>query len=438
METVEELGQRCPAHIRVDNPAPVAPPPRAPRAPRAIPPEANRCTGTKKDGTQCQNKRKNGEHCGVHAPKEGAAAPTICTSHLRNGNPCTRKAVNGGDVCKVHAAVVERLRQMVVRNTWREFDQPFMEGVIAAAAIREQAIRNEYDEKRHEWREARDAIPHVEETVRRLAREMGELRNRHFDLRARNGYVLRGMPHLIRILPFEELPLDDHTARSIERVNTILQVLNAEWDDIERVRGFRQQNAPARVQPATDLGRLAADGQNVHTRAVNQMEADTMLMLGEPEPDVNTLAELKRSWNTHDFVSPGVRIHVLNDVRRMYNYQMRTDPDQPNTYRVLLDRVWCFIKRHSMREDLETRLFEEMRDSVGMCHQGHMARLVNALQGFDAAPPPDIPVGERLQTAMSQISELEPSERESAARRVFAELGVEGDAQTPWLEALLA
>jgi hypothetical protein len=361
----------------------------------------------------------------------------MCTSHLRNGNPCTRKAVNGGDVCKVHAAVVERARQMVVRNTWRDFDQPFIDRVIAAGAIRVQTLRNEYLEKRHEWREALDAIPHVEETVRRLAREMGEVRNQHFDLRARNYYMQRELHRRSRMLPFEELPQGDHRARSAERVNTVLQILNAEWDDIQRVRGLMRQNAPPpRAAAVTELGRLAIDGQNVHTQAVTQMEAETMLRLGEPEPGVNTLAELKLTWNTREFDSPGMRIHVLNDVRRMYNYQLRTDPEQPNTYRVLLDRVWCFIKRHSMREDLERRLYEEMRDSVQMCHQGHMARLVNALQGFDAAPPPQVSVGERLQTAMSQISELDPAEREAAARRVFAELGVEGDAQTPWLEAL--
>jgi hypothetical protein len=361
----------------------------------------------------------------------------MCTSHLRNGNPCTRKAVNGGDVCKVHAAVVERARQMVVRNTWRDFDQPFIDRVIAAGAIRLLAVHNEYLEKRHEWREARDAIPHVEETVRRLAREMGEVRNQQFDLRARNFYMQRELPRRSRMLPFEELPQGDHRARSAERVNTVLQILNAEWDDVERARGLLlQQPRAQRAQPTTELGRLAADGQNVHTRMVTEMEAETLVMLGEAEPGVNTLSELKLSWNTRDFDSPGMRIHVLNDVRRMYNYQLRTDPGQPNTYRVLLDRVWCFIKRHSNREDLERRLFEEMRDSVHMCHQGHMARLVNALQGFDAAPPPQMSVGERLQTAMSQISELDPAEREAAARRVFAELGVEGDAQTPWLEAL--
>jgi hypothetical protein len=436
METVEELGQRCPAHIRVNNPAPAAPPLRPPRAPRAVPDEAHRCTGTKKDGTQCQNKRKNGEHCGVHAPKEGVVAPAICTSHLRNGNPCTRKAVNGGDVCKVHAAVVERARQVVVRNTWREFEQPFVDQVFTASAIRLQTIHNELNVKRHEWREAINAIPHVEETIQRLARELTAVRNQYFDIRERNRYVHWGMNHGRRMLPFEELPRGDHRARSAERVNTVLQVLNAEYDEMERQRPLIQQNAPPRVQAATELGRLAADGQNVHTRMVTQMEAETIAMLGEPEPGVNTLAELKLTWNTREFDSPGMRIHVLNDVRRMYNYQLRTDPEQPNTYRVLLDRVWCFIKRHSMREDLERRLYEEMRDSVQMCHQGHMARLVNALQGFDAAPPPQVSVGERLQTAMSQISELDPAEREAAARRVFAELGVEGDAQTPWLEAL--
>jgi len=425
----------------VDNPAP-APAPRAPRAPRAVPDDAHRCTGRKKDGTQCQNKRKNGEHCGVHAPKEGAAAPTTCTSHLANGNACTRKAVNGRDLCGVHVRTVERARQAVVRTTWWEYDREILNEFHRQNAVRLMGIQNLLIENRHELRQAQEAIPTVAATINRLLTENLALRRLRDNSRARYAYIRHQAIRCARVLPFEEIPEGDDAilARSTARVAIVMHILNAQWNEIERHHQHNRLHAP-RIQPTTELGRLAADGQNVHTRAVTQMQEDTLALLGEAEPGMNALTELMAVWTTRNFDTPVILQEVRNDAKRLYKLSPESIAQigmNGNIYKETLDRVWCFIKRHSMRADLEERLYQEMRDSVRMCYTGHVSRLLNSLQGFDAAPPPVIPVGERLQTAMSQISELEPSERESAARRVFAELGVEGDAQTPWLEALLA
>lgn len=44
--------------------------------------------------------------------------------------------------------------------------------------------------------------------------------------------------------------------------------------------------------------------------------------------------------------------------------------------------VWLTILENPHREELENRLFEELREMKGLCTTGHIARLINVLQGF--------------------------------------------------------
>lgn len=46
-------------------------------------------------------------------------------------------------------------------------------------------------------------------------------------------------------------------------------------------------------------------------------------------------------------------------------------------------RVWAYVSKNSQREDMATRLYEELVDSAGICSSGFMARMVNSLSGFD-------------------------------------------------------
>uniref|UniRef100_A0A6C0ELW6 Uncharacterized protein n=1 Tax=viral metagenome TaxID=1070528 RepID=A0A6C0ELW6_9ZZZZ len=44
--------------------------------------------------------------------------------------------------------------------------------------------------------------------------------------------------------------------------------------------------------------------------------------------------------------------------------------------------LWLWIQEHQHRHELELRLLEELREMHGQCSTGHLARLVNVMQGF--------------------------------------------------------
>jgi hypothetical protein len=236
-------------------------------------------------------------------------------------------------------------------------------------------------------------------------------------------------------LPAEPLvgTLEEIAARARQRVEAVIH-------DFEEADGLRRRLMDLRVgnvQRDNPLAAFANDRQNVHTTETNAMVRNVNIRLQEVSPTVDPLREIAWEWNAASLGTPQQRHNVRADMTHWYN-EPSVSTLNDFAYKNMLDRVWGLISASRHRADMIVRLWEECVDAVGMCAAGHLTRLANAVQGFDesAAPVLEESRSERLQTAMSQISELEPAEREQAARRIFAELGVEGDAQRPWLEAL--
>jgi hypothetical protein len=84
------------------------------------------------------------------------------------------------------------------------------------------------------------------------------------------------------------------------------------------------------------------------------------------------------------------------------------------------------------------RLWEECEEAVGMCCEGHLARLANVLVGFDEAFKPPVPVGEILQQKMADIAQmkLSPKLKLQKAIAVMDELAIPIADRAPWLEAM--
>jgi hypothetical protein len=83
------------------------------------------------------------------------------------------------------------------------------------------------------------------------------------------------------------------------------------------------------------------------------------------------------------------------------------------------------------------RLFEELDDGHLTCANGRLARLLNALQGYDLTLPLVEDPGILLQNRMAAIAHMPLHERLEAARNAFEEFGVPKDEQGAWLEPLL-
>jgi hypothetical protein len=114
----------------------------------------------------------------------------------------------------------------------------------------------------------------------------------------------------------------------------------------------------------------------------------------------------------------------------------RTDND--NLYARVLQGLWALIERQPLeaRKELHQRLWEEMSESVGMCCEGHISRLVNVMVGFDDAFKPPISVNEMIQNKMSALSASGAPDAVHQAKAFMDGLAIPLEQQAPWLEAL--
>jgi len=129
------------------------------------------------------------------------------------------------------------------------------------------------------------------------------------------------------------------------------------------------------------------------------------------------------------------------DLWTEFSWDVYNTFDFGTLYGDLLRRVWTYActQPNPIKKEIVTRLSEEVVDGRGMCPQGKMTRLANVLRGFHPAleTVSVLSVKEQLQNRMAVIGTLPSAERRVAAEIVFAELGIMGTEQGPWLEAVL-
>lgn len=216
-----------------------------------------------------------------------------------------------------------------------------------------------------------------------------------------------------------------------------IPVFRIAWGALTEAHAAAAPPPPAR----NTLAALAADTQNVHTRAVTtQTQELETLLLAVPIPESQqTETAMAQAWL--GFNRPVAWRHILktlNDVHRWFGTPTcRREND--NLYRRILRGVVAKIDRtdSELRPELYRRLWEECYESVGMCCEGHISRLCNVFVGFDEAFRPPVSLGELLQSKMSAIAGLDVSEEEKRrqATEFFNEHGVPAEERTAWLEA---
>lgn len=439
MEIVAELGHRCAAHtwvepppiqripIRILNPEVPVPEPVEPERPlrrREPPPDHLRCVGIKRNGERCACKRKLGsDRCGTH---QAAARPVeACTGIGANGDRCIKPGKFNG-LCAVHNR--RRIQNEIYASNlaWEPFDSTELRDIINVKKM-EQRVRLHRLNVMHRQM-ALALTPDLVVEYNNLTMEYNAIRTQFPRLRTAVNRNLARLPAEPLVGSLEEI-----AARARQRVEAVIH-------DFEEADGLRRRLMDLRVgnvQRDNPLAAFANDRQNVHTTETNAMVRNVNIRLQDVSPTADPLREIAWEWNSASLGTPQQRHNVRADMTHWYN-EPSVSTLNDFAYKNMLDRVWGLINASGHRADMIVRLWEECVDAVGMCAAGHLTRLANAVQGFDesAAPVLEESRSERLQTAMSQISELEPAEREQAARRIFAELGVEGDAQRPWLEAL--
>ena len=203
--------------------------------------------------------------------------------------------------------------------------------------------------------------------------------------------------------------------------------------------------------PVADLGDISKDGQSVHVREVEKVTGDGIHVLSSIEVPKgnNTLMEIYNAFRSTIFgdeclVNPqGVKVKLKKVVNDMRDWESRDKvmSTVDNIYKKVLRGLWVKIKSYEqeLRSELIKRLWEECSESVGMCADGHVGRLVNVLIGFDDDFKSKISPMEYFQNNMALISQnaLAPMTfKVEHARKLMDEIGMPEEQRASWLEAL--
>jgi hypothetical protein len=204
---------------------------------------------------------------------------------------------------------------------------------------------------------------------------------------------------------------------------------------------------PDPPQVPRGLAALARDNQNVHTREVNQQTEDGIRILCNTivYPTQDTRKTLVGTWCATIPDGWEKIYNVYRDVEKWFATEhCRTVPPQiPDKlyYRTVRGLVAYILRvdNPETRTELFKRAYEECKESVGMCCDGHLARLVNVLVGFDDAFKPPVSPGDLIQNRMSVINAMDVSadEKIRLAHTFFTELGIGVDERAPWIDALV-
>lgn len=204
--------------------------------------------------------------------------------------------------------------------------------------------------------------------------------------------------------------------------NIMLEILHHEHGWMVLDNEFMLNNVPIHI---------AADPQNVHrTEVSEQTNKGLEILLNTPVPPKQDIfAVLTTVYPSNS--------GMIKDMRKWYK-QPNCREENDWLYKRTLDGLWAYISKSKDREELFRRLFEEATESIAMCCDGHITRLVNVLVGFDERVEPNVPVGELLQQRIALISEKEISLHEKVieALTCMQELNIPAEEQTAWIEAL--
>jgi hypothetical protein len=200
--------------------------------------------------------------------------------------------------------------------------------------------------------------------------------------------------------------------------------------------------------PQGQMARLARDNQNVHTAQVSKQTNGNLEILLEATPTTpgDTLNTLTRWWMFRPSPTFAEYWRVMEDVHHWYHARTCKKTNDQLYKRALEGLVEKILQAtdgggkeaDELFEELVKRLWEECSEAVGMCCEGHLARLANVLVGFDEAFKPPVPVGEILQQKMADIAQmkLSPKLKLQKAIAVMDELAIPIADREPWLEAM--
>lgn len=205
----------------------------------------------------------------------------------------------------------------------------------------------------------------------------------------------------ISISMFEDFLLD----RNTEYMNEIADILDSHGPGnygrmlLDRIREIETTPPVSKDKKQVKVNipvekTIYADSQNVHNSKINQ----TVVQVLE-----NLYSIYKKQINLQDSTSIENKNFKLLCIDNISNILLEKYPEKKELIRSGLKYIknsiatfgkdnitiqdaflslWAWISTHKDKTELESRLLEELKEMSGMCTTGHIARLMNVIQGF--------------------------------------------------------
>ena len=198
---------------------------------------------------------------------------------------------------------------------------------------------------------------------------------------------------------------------------------------------------PAYRGPVINLGAMAEHGQSVHMKEIETTTKTGIALLQEmniPQGQ-KTLREIEEAFRLSVDDKEAVS-KVIADMTT-WGAKKTVMDTKKNIYRPTLRGLWAKIKTYDdeTKAELIQRLYEEASESLEMCADGHVARLVNVLVGFDDNFKLQISPMEYFQENIAKISEntVAPLEfKIDQVKRLMDDINMPEEQRGAWISAL--
>lgn len=177
----------------------------------------------------------------------------------------------------------------------------------------------------------------------------------------------------------------------IPNVNFLDRIRQLENEQIEEK--FERTERTERKDTKNNSKTVYNDSQNVHNSKINQTVIKILTNLCDKYKD---FIVLKNTTDKENFLH---KKSILSSIESILSSKYPLQKELVNSFSIYLKEstaifsdglsmldaflcVWLWIGEHKDREELEKRLLEEMKEMKGYCTTGHLARLMNVIQGF--------------------------------------------------------
>lgn len=197
----------------------------------------------------------------------------------------------------------------------------------------------------------------------------------------------------------------------------------------EEIDFLRGENMMRRA-PETELSKISSDVENVHDSKVNKniKKLASEILKFPPSSDIDVMKII--------FTEISMSDEIRAQLTYMYYKKDRFLDYGEASYRKFMDCIISFAltQPEEKKKEIFTILTNEIKDSIGLCFQGNISRLINVLSGFLEI---EITYEPSIQEVFAEISKIEDKNiKFEKAIRAFDDFAIEYSQWNHWLEAL--